>query len=301
MRNKYFFVTIDTERDCSPDWASSSPLTFNSVLKGIPNLLQPLFNSFEITPTYLLGVEVLENKNCVNVIKNLNGLYELGTHLHGELIEPNKKYEKYEGILTEDFSCFYEEEEEFSKLKNITELFISKFGYEPKSFRAGRFGAGTSTIKSLEKLGYIVDTSVTPHISWKNKQGVVDFSKAPLHPYHPDTSLDIAKEGKSNIIEMPVTIIKRFFSSPIWLRPFYSSAKEMINLMDFMEKKERGKDVFLNMMFHSMEIIPKASPYPQIKEEVEKYLDNLGYIFREAQRRGYTFLGLSKVKEVWKR
>ena len=39
------------------------------------------------------------------------------------------------------------------KLKNLTDKFVDLFGYAPKSFRAGRFGARMD-VECLERLGY---------------------------------------------------------------------------------------------------------------------------------------------------
>jgi len=54
---------------------------------------------------------------------------------------------------TSEIQSSYSQEIEFEKLKNLTDLFINKFGHRPTSFRAGRFGAGNNTISALENLG----------------------------------------------------------------------------------------------------------------------------------------------------
>ena len=80
----------------------------------------------------------------------------------------------------------YENEKE--KLFNITELFIKTFGYEPKSFRAGRFGISKDTLKILENLNYKVDSSITPDMQWRNNnksKNTVNFFGAPYQPYYP--------------------------------------------------------------------------------------------------------------------
>jgi hypothetical protein len=294
---KYFIISIDTERDCSPDWSTSNPMTVKNITYGIPSILQPLFNKYAAVPTYLLGVEILNNSDCVEVFRKLNGNYELGTHLHGEFIAPGKFVEDLSGFRTEDFSCFYEETLEFEKLSNITNLFYDRFGYNPTSFRAGRYGAGVSTLKSLQKLGYKVDSSVTPLLSWRSHQGVIDFRKASNQPYHPDLIHDISKSGKeSSILEVPISIVKSTWGKIKWLRPFYSNFGQMVSVLDKLEKNgARGGNVFANLMFHSMEILPAASPYPQNEDEVRKFLSDLENILTEAKNREYKFIGLSEV------
>ena len=87
----YLIITIDTECDYDPDWVRSSPLTFRSINEGIPECLQPLFNSIGAIPTYLLTVEVMEQGECVRTLQSLQGSHELGRHLHSAFIEPEKK------------------------------------------------------------------------------------------------------------------------------------------------------------------------------------------------------------------
>ncbi|HEY5588584.1 MAG TPA: hypothetical protein VIK86_06480, partial [Candidatus Paceibacterota bacterium] len=149
----YLTVSIDVEPDCSPSWNYSNPLTFKGVSIGIKDCLQPLFNKYGIVPSYLINNIVLEDNKSVNILKNLEGEYELGTHLHPEFIEPEKLFFDYAGKKGEANCCFYKPDIEFEKIKNITELFENKFGYKPTSFRAGRFSAGKNTIASLIKLG----------------------------------------------------------------------------------------------------------------------------------------------------
>jgi hypothetical protein len=285
-------ISIDTECDHSQNWARSNPLTFQSINDGIPNKLQPVFNDVGAIPTYLLTVEVMENEKCVNTLKNIQGKHELGTHLHAGFIEPNKKHYDYAGIDCPDFQCNYEEDIEYKKLVNLTDLFEECFSYKPKIFRAGRFGANNNTINSLEKLGYLVDTSVTPHILWKEGQGNVDFRNAPEQVYFPakNNIIELSKYVRP-LLEIPVTVKKRFLRrNPRWFRPWFSTVDQMKEVVYYHLKKYRGQKVIvINMMFHSMEVIPKASPYPQINYDVAIYLDNLAEILNWAKTEGIIF------------
>src|SRR5262249_12341899 len=122
---KFLVITIDVEPDCTSNWQYSDPLTFNGVSEGIKSRLQPLFNQFEIKPTYLINNVVLEDAGSVNVFKNLSGKFELGTHLHPEFIEPQKQFDNYAGKKGAANCCFYEPSIESGKIKSITDLFIS--------------------------------------------------------------------------------------------------------------------------------------------------------------------------------
>src|SRR6185436_20824439 len=95
--NVYLVVTIDVEPDCTPTWQYSNPLKFRGVSVGIKERLQPLFNKYDITPTYLINNVVLEDPQSIKVLAGLEGKFELGTHLHPEFIEPEKTHADYAG------------------------------------------------------------------------------------------------------------------------------------------------------------------------------------------------------------
>ncbi|GAG34500.1 unnamed protein product, partial [marine sediment metagenome] len=165
---KLFCITIDTEPDCDIHWKRSDPLTFESVLSGIPNILRPLWDKYNIKPVYFVSPEVVQNDDCCRVLRQeIQFGAEIGTHLHGEYIEPRKKYESSAGTPSDEFPCFaYSREIELIKIKNLTELIAEKLGIRPVSYRAARYGADLDTLKSLEELDYKVDSSVTPEIDW---------------------------------------------------------------------------------------------------------------------------------------
>ena len=92
-------------------------------------------------------------------------------------------------------------------------MIAKNIGVRPVSYRAARFGADLDTIKSLEKLGYKVDSSVTPQINWSSSGGP-NHSKAPQQPYFVSTDA-FYSPGTSTILEVPISISKkRFFLLP---------------------------------------------------------------------------------------
>src|ERR1043166_745739 len=127
MQN-YLAGTIDTECDKGPAWRVQQPIGYRSVLEGVPQRLQPLFDRVGAKPTYLLSPEIIEHDECVATLQQLSGGVELGTHLHGEFIEPNRP--PMESItMTSDRQRQYDPAVERSKLANLTRLFESRFGY----------------------------------------------------------------------------------------------------------------------------------------------------------------------------
>jgi hypothetical protein len=311
--NRYVVITIDVEPDCSPDWRYSDPLTFRGVHEGIGNILQPLFNEYSFTPTYLINNVVLEDDASIHTFKNLQGKFELGTHLHPEFIEPQKTEFDYAGKKGIANSCFYSPETEFEKIRNITNLFTNRFNYEPASFRAGRFSAGPNTIKSLCKLNYKVDTSVTPNVKWddRTREKSVDFRRAPWQPYIIDDEL----------LEVPISIIRNRLSipayikyivknkripykgsSPIWLRPKFSGTPQFKNIVrEISEKFSSKENVVFNMMFHNVEVIPGLSPYSLTAEDAAAYIQSIKWFLNYCQEQKIQSVGLSSLYDIFKR
>jgi hypothetical protein len=324
-RDIYLVVSIDTECDKSLTWHTRHPLEFASVYQGIPKILMPLFDSFGIKPTFLLSPEVMQDGYSCTVLSGIKNC-ELGTHLHGEFIEPQANWNN---SVTDTAQVTYRPEIEFQKLKNITHLFEQKFSRKPRSFRAGRFGIGPHTLKFLVELGYRVDSSVTPFWTHEfDKDHTNNFWGAPLFPYHPSRQ-DIRKPGKLEVLEVPVTVANPFFlnwprwilglmnnrsiiykrilprlgfniPNTTWLRPQRSSTEEMIHIAHMViQHAPRNKPAVLNMMYHSVEVIPNASPYASNKDEVELIVKSqrafFGWLFGNYSIKS---VGLSNVPSV---
>jgi len=297
----YLIVTIDTECDKGPNWKVRQPLEFKNILEGIPKRLQPLFEKYNIKPTYLLSPEALINDACVDLFKSLNGSVEFGTHLHAEFIEPNPEWT---AEYTYSFQSDYVTRLEFEKLKNLTDLFVKRIGYQPRSFRAGRFGISKHTLRFLQDLEYKVDSSVTPYTWWWGENGKgVNFLGSPHQPYYP-SSKDFRVHGELKILEVPISLINFFWEkfprsfqrriNPFnkaqivalnlifknklrckWLRPTYSSTKEMLAVSNYISQTASTDHIFLCMMFHSNEATTGMSPYNSKDHEVCHFLERL--------------------------
>lgn len=306
--NKILIVTIDVECDKDIDWHTRHPLSFNAVLDGIPNKLQPIFRKHGIRPTYLLSPEVIVNPECCSVFNRITDC-ELGSHLHGDYIVPKIKTWNFGETTTNDMQWEYPPELEQEKLAVLTEMFIQQFGYQPFSFRAGRFGIGHHTGKWLDELGYRVDTSVTPHITWTSANGerFPDFKDFPEIPYRVSYDGDIWQPGVSDFLEVPVTIMKSKITDdskpnqPIWFRPWYSDKKMLCDIVKNIALETSSNEIPrpLVMMFHNVEVIPGASPYPQNDEQVIQYLSDLSEAFDFANQMGYKPCTLSEYQEFF--
>ncbi|MEO0202000.1 MAG: hypothetical protein ABIL03_04475, partial [candidate division WOR-3 bacterium] len=126
---KLFVISIDTECDKGRNWEIIRPLSFVGIYKGVGEYLQPLFEKHKIKATYLISPEVMGDDKSVEILKDVEKSgAELGTHLHGEFLEPLSNPNAYK---TDEKAENYDDEVEYQKLKNLTDLFINVFGFRP--------------------------------------------------------------------------------------------------------------------------------------------------------------------------
>jgi hypothetical protein len=269
--------------------------------------MAPLVARFGGKPTYLLSPEIFRHAPSIEVLRRLGGSAELGTHLHGEYAEPWA----FEPDVTHVFQRDYPEEIERQKLTFMTEQFVAAFGYRPRSFRAGRFGLGPSSLAILESLGYAVDSSVTPFMNWASAGAPgLSFDGAPTQPYRPALSFP-ARRGGADILEVPITIRPRRRNSlpgigrliePRWLRPTHATASSLIRLardeIAAARRERPGRPVILNAMFHNVEVVPAASPYAPTETAARRILDRVGALLSFASSEGIRVVGLGDVPEL---
>ncbi|MDT7879246.1 MAG: hypothetical protein RQ990_00110 [Candidatus Hydrothermia bacterium] len=299
MLNKFFIISIDTECDKDKNWKVIKPLSFIGVYEGV-NILEKIFDKYNIRAVYLLSPEVIYDEKSVLIFKDLlKKNVELGTHLHGEFIEPNKKENiEYANEYTSD----YEDEIEFEKLKNLTELFIKTFHFNPISYRAGRFSISNRTYKFLKILNYKVDSSVAPF----SKISDIDHTDKPDYPYFVNGILEVPitvysrnpklykifRNSKLYNFRFFRRIFNKFFGN-IWVRPSNYNFEEMKFAIEKYERKYKDRKIFINIMFHNVEVIENLSPY-----DSKFLLKNLEMIIIYLTEKGYKNIRLMDVYDI---
>lgn len=287
-------ISIDVESDM-PRWVVEPETTVENI-KGIPRL-QELFDELGIRPTYLVTYPVADSEACVEVFRPIleSGRCEIGMHCHPWTTPPVAESERLKASFLSNMPPSVVEQ----KLAAVTEKITSAFGVSPVSYRAGRFGLAPSHLWVLEELGYRVDTSVTPLVSWA-EEGGPDYRDAPLLPYRPNY-LDVTRAGNSRLLEVPVTIslTRRV---PRWTKWLYVRvppvtrirgllSRDRLNLLDVVwtypaeftademiqagEMAERAGAPVVNFFMHSNEVWPGQSPYCTSEQELEAYLARL--------------------------
>ena len=301
---KRIYITIDTEMDADIHWKKRWPPEYSSVLDGIPNLLRPIWDKYDVHPVYFVSPEILYNEDCCDVLKEeiAKGAI-IGAHLHSEYIEPESSWGTGKRVYPVPFPCYgFDTETEKQKIINLTKLIEDKLGVRPIWYRAARFGADIDTIKILKELGYRYDSSITPNVNWKSKGGP-DHSKGKIKPYviskddyYIGELINNPEETNvDNVIELPVTILgKRWgilgkllpdkWLLYRWLRPTHMTYIEMKHVINKVKEQQT-----LVMMFHSMEVMVGKTPYVRWKWMQKYYLFRLKKIIKYAKKMGYSF------------
>ena len=321
----FLAITIDTECDKGEKWRVKQPLSFLNTRVGIAENLQPIFDKHGVRVTYLISPEVMMDEESVSFLKSVEDRTELGTHLHSEFIGP---HENLLSDYTEHYQSDFSSDIERKKLANLTQLFIRTFGYRPRSFRAGRFGISGDTLSHLQELGYLIDSSVTPDLMWRNHAGnSANFFGTPYQPYFPSSD-NFRKPGELKILEVPVsTINPKLVKLPLWakrrinlktryhhilynlylqgaktlwLRPTYSDVNAMNHVTEMFAKNAQNEMLFLCMMFHSNEFSIDTSPYsltPERLVNLQERLDDYLSLLKE----NYTvsFVRLTEIRKYF--
>lgn len=289
----HFIVTIDVEED---NWGFAYHNSTIENIRKIPRL-QKLFDFYGIKPTYLVSYPVVSTSWAVDILAGIlsQKKCEIGAHLHPWNTPPVTEVINERNSMLKNLPY----ELQTAKLTVLTEKIGAAFGRKPSSFRAGRWGLGSETIKALIACDYLTDCSVTPTVSWLCYGDGPAYPEAITEPYWLCLNGGV-HETLCSILEVPATIgfnrwpfarynqihsrlqqqaWLRYFRPiglmhhtgilrKIWLCPEISSADDMIILSKVMIANGMR---FLNMSFHSTTLLPGKSPFVHNNRELEQF------------------------------
>jgi hypothetical protein len=317
-----FLITIDTEGDNL--WARNPVITTRNTWY-LPRF-QQLCERYGMKPTYLTNWEMAEDPGFVEFARDClrRNTAEVGMHLHAwnspPLIPLTQDDNRHHPYLIE-----YPQKQIREKVRVMTDKLEETFEAKMVSHRAGRWGFNAVYARILAELDYKVDCSVTPHYSWApykgdpNGAGGPDFTRFPDSAYFLDLD-DIAQRGDSTLLEVPVTslrphypplvrfacaIIKRthnlgfravrkFFP---WSAQFVPDGRNRRILRALLAAARREERDYVEMAFHSSELMPGGSPTFPTTASVEKLYEDLEALFAAASR---DFAGAT-LKEYYER
>jgi hypothetical protein len=285
-----FLITIDTEGDNL--WVLPKTITTENS-RHLPRF-QELCEQYGFKPTWLTNYEMAESPVFCEFGRDVlqRGTGEIGMHLHAWNSPPVTNDDpKNQAYLIE-----YPEKVMNDKIKFMTDLLEHCFERKMVSHRAGRWALDNRYTRLLVELGYLVDCSVTPHVSWAsvlghpNGSGGSDYTNYPTRPYFMDLHR-IDCEGSSPLLEVPVSIVRVVRpSGPAitwWLRP---NGRNRNSMLAILHQACQEQWPCVEFMLHSSELMPGGSPTFQTQDDIEALYDDLEALFSSAadQFRGET-------------
>ncbi|MGE5833251.1 MAG: hypothetical protein ACM4AI_02105 [Acidobacteriota bacterium] len=295
-------VAIDTEGDNQWDVAARRHQRFENIYAL--GRLHEFFERHGVRPTYVITYPVAGDPRSGDVLRSLadRGNCEIGAHHHAWETPPFQPQD----IERHPYASSLPLDRFDKQLLVLTDAIEAAVGKRPVSYRSGRFGFSAGHVSSLEREGYLIESSVAP-LFYEAHKGGPDFVGAPVTPYFLAYD-DAIRPGTSDVLELPISAalnrrvpawIERLYGrapSPYntrralrllriahvrWLRPSYSSAEDMIALAR--DLVDRGAPM-LNLLFHSSEAIVGGSPYNRTEAELVAFFDRLGAFFTYASR-----------------
>ncbi len=192
-------VTVAVEPD-APRGEVQARTSFRN-LEGAPRL-QRLCERFGIPPTWLLPYPVATRREGEWFAELWRSdRCEIGAHLLPWITPP---FEANEDRLIARPPSAIPASAVDAKLRALTEAIESAFGRRPEVHRAAGGGLNGAAVQALERLGYRVDSSVTPYVQAAPGEGP-DWRDAPEAPYFPDRQQPQLR-GSSPVLEVPLTI-----------------------------------------------------------------------------------------------
>lgn len=313
----YLTITIDTEEDNWGEYDRSSYTVEN--IARIPRL-QDVFIRRGIRPTYLISYPVATDPTAIDILGNYrkSGLCEIGTHPHPwntpPLHETRTTFNSYISNLSPGL--------QYRKIRTLHEAILKNFDVAPKSYRSGRWGFNEEVARNLIRLGYSVDTSISPASDWSEYEGI-DYSGSSLDPFVYRME-DLAAERGGSLLEVPATIgfvqtSRRIANSAYWtikrklpagnkilaalsrlrvlnhvcISPETHDASHMIRLTAALMK--RGTKV-INMFFHSPSLLEGCSPFVRTGADVTAFLSRIDQFLEFAQSAGLRSVTMSELR-----
>lgn len=294
---KHFIITIDTEGDNLWQWKRGDEIKTENTLY-LPRF-QELCDSYSFKPVWLSNWEMMNDERFTFFVRKVQdeGRGEVGMHLHAWNTPPLYELEQTENPSA-PYLIEYPDDVMEKKIAAMTTIIEEKTGVRPVTHRAGRWATDNRYFSLLEKYGYKVDCSVTPHVDWSGTSGESFASKGSDYSHAEEISHRI--KGRKSILEVPVTIIRshRFFSPPaktargiianiyhtvlgneLWLRPDGRNREQMLYIAD-KAAEDREKD-YIMFMLHSSELMPGGSPTFRTEESIERLYEDLEVLFEK--------------------
>lgn len=298
MTKAPFLIVIDTEGD--DVW--SRPRKVETKNAAFLPRFQALCERHQLRPTYLVNHEMATSPVFQAFAKDViaRGAGEIGMHLHPWDSPPLERTLGDEDWFDQPYPCEYPADVLDVKVVHITRLLEDVFQVPIVSHRAGRFGFSANYCRSLLRLGYKVDCSVTPYVTWRKHPGFSGGEGGPDYSAFPDDAYwldpdNISRPGASGLLEAPMTIVKgkrprhreifrrlvgRKDPRYVWLRPDGRNLDDLLFVLGDAVAKRRS---YVQFTLHSSEFMPGGSPTFRTSDDIERLYDHMETLFETAR------------------
>lgn len=238
-------ITIDLEQDISKYLKNS----YIGITDGIPKILDE-FDLFGVKADFFTTADI-----CLKFPDTLNQIIASGHSI---------------GCHSFDHSISYFGRENFEKQLNdisrATDVLKKTLGKPPTSFRAPNFSINGDTIKALERLGYMIDSSILPGRKIKKLKvfTILDYTNSPTKIYTPSYT-DASVYGKSKILEVPLTENPLSKGSPLGLGFLNSYGLEKT-----IEAVNKVYSNYITFLIHPWEAVDLGKYHPNMRSWLHK-------------------------------
>jgi hypothetical protein len=302
-------IVVDTEEEF--DWTRPFARE-NRATTSIPAQARAhdIYDRFGVVPTYVVDHPVASDAVAVAFLGTLAeaGRAEIGAHLHPWVTPPHEealsRANSYHGNLPRAL--------EHAKIAALTDAVEAGFGRRPTVFKAGRYGFGPHTAEALVALGYEVDCSFVPHVSFAADGGPSFYGK-PDRPFWLDAArgllevpltsgfaggLAATAESRPGLFDsaaaarlrLPGILSRLRLAERIRLSPEGHSAGEQRRLVEALVRRGHR---FFTLTYHSPSLAPGHTPYVRTKDDLAAFLATIEEVllyFRDGLGGSFTTL-----------
>ena len=311
-------VTVDTEED---RWGNVRASHYGVENIGALLDFQKLCDEMGVKPTYLVTYPVVTDESAAAILRALleHANCEVGAQCHTWNTPPFEEPESKRNTMLSNLS----QDLQHKKMAVLRDAIERHLKISPVSFRSGRWGYSQSVATNLVKLGFKVDSSITPFTDWASVGGP-DFSTVGPRAFRfsPDDIFHESPDGE--LTEIPVTIgyvgwlnfdmrwsnavqrvaqRKRFAPArvagilskanvirKVWLSPETSDVTDMIRLARHLQRQGYR---FLNLTFHSPSLRAGLTPFVRTQQAEQRFWEKLRQFLSFARDSGIEAVKLS--------
>lgn len=260
-------------------------------------LAHRIYDEFGVVPTYVIDYPVATDPIAIDYLGTLrcSGKAEIGTHLHPWVCPPDD-----EAVTTHhSYQCNLPPALERAKMVALTEIIARNFGHRPRVYKAGRYGFGPNTQQVLIELGYEIDTSYVPHVSFA-ADGGPSYYKTSDQPFWLDEAAQLLEvpltsgfigrlsmiggrvapffdNARAGRLHLPGFLAKSGLLARSRLTPEGVSAVEQCGLLKTMAAQ--GREVFV-LTYHSPSLGVGHTPYVQTQAELADFITRIETVLR---------------------